>query len=108
MEGLPPTTAIGGLCLVAFGGWALAAYFIRLFFTGKVYVAAQVDREMAAAAMALERAEHDRDEWRAEGRIKDTQIALKDEQLRFMGEVGKTQEAVLSTLQRLARGEELS
>lgn len=50
----------------------------------------------------VERVEHDRDEWRAESRIKDSQVAEKDEQLRHVVEVGLTMKAVLEALQRLA------
>lgn len=45
---------------------------------------------------------HDRDQWRAESRIKDAQIAEKDQQLRHLAEVGETQKAVLSAVARLA------
>ena len=60
MEGLPPTTIIGGLTLVAFGGWALAFYFLRLFFRGDVVSRKQYEDK-----------EHEASEWRTESRIKD-------------------------------------
>lgn len=65
-------------------GWALAAYFMRLVYVGRLVPA------------------HDRDEWRAESRIKDTQIAEKDKQLSHMGEVGKTVESTMRALQEAA------
>lgn len=55
---------------------------------------------------------HDRDEWRAESRIKDQQLATKDEQidekdkqLQHMGEVGRTVDAIMRALQRSSREE---
>lgn len=48
---------------------------------------------------------HDRDEWRAESRIKDAQIAEKDRQLGHLAEVGETQKAVLHAVARLAEQE---
>lgn len=45
---------------------------------------------------------HDRDQWRAESRIKDAQIDVKDEQLAHLGEVGRTVEALASAIQRAA------
>lgn len=45
---------------------------------------------------------HDRDEWRAESRIKDAQVAEKDKQLGHLAEVGETQKSVLTALARLA------
>lgn len=49
---------------------------------------------------------HDRDEWRAESRVKDAQLAEKDEQLRHMSEVGRTVEAVLGALKENASTKE--
>ena len=49
----------------------------------------------------VERVEHDRDEWRAESRIKDSQIAEKDAQLKHMGEVGRQMRRVLTAVQQL-------
>ena len=43
---------------------------------------------------------HDRDEWRAESRIKDAQIDEKDGQLRHMAEVGKLTEAILTAVRK--------
>lgn len=58
MDGIPPTAIMGGLALVAFGGWSLAAYFGRLVYVGKL-----VPRS------AVEDVIHDRDEWRTAHRI---------------------------------------
>lgn len=44
---------------------------------------------------------HDRNEWRAESRIKDAQIAEKDVQLQHLSEVGETQKAVLHAVAQL-------
>ena len=42
---------------------------------------------------------HDRDEWRAEGRIKDAELAEKDKQLAHLAEVGHTVEAIMRAVQ---------
>ena len=75
-------------------GWALVAYCARLVYIGRL-----VPRS------TLDDSNHDRDEWRAESRIKDQQIGEKDTQLRYMAEVGETQKSVLASLQRLAEGQ---
>lgn len=75
---------------VATAGWALVALFVTLMLRGKI-----VPRS------SLDDANHDRDEWRAESRIKDQQIAEQNEQLRHLSEVGETQKAVLTSLARL-------
>lgn len=51
----------------------------------------------------LDRSEHDANEWRTEGRIKDAQIAEQARQLSHMGEVGRTMEQVLGALQSLRK-----
>ena len=43
---------------------------------------------------------HEANEWRTESRLKDSQIAEKDEQLRHLAEVGKTVEQLARGLQR--------
>jgi hypothetical protein len=57
---------------------------------------------------SLDDALHDRDEWRAESRVKDAQMAAKDdqldtkdEQLRHLAEVGETQKALLNAIGKL-------
>lgn len=47
---------------------------------------------------------HDRDEWRSESRLKDSQIAEKDRQLAALAEVGRTIEHVMGALQDQDRG----
>jgi hypothetical protein len=55
-------------------GWALVALFAWLIYTGRLIPKSTHDREMAQAAATLSRSEHDANEWRAEGRIKDQAI----------------------------------
>lgn len=87
---------------------SLVAVFGLLLAVGRLYTKGQVDRMEKAANAAIEKAEHDRDEWRAESRIKDTQLSAKDaqitekdKQLRAMGEVADLQHDVLSALKAL-------
>lgn len=75
---------------VATAGWLLAALFFLSMQRGRI-----VPRQ------SLDDAHHDRDEWRAESRLKDAQIAEKDAQLRSLAEVGETQKAVLHAIARL-------
>ena len=63
LDGLPPTTLAGGLAFISFGGWALAAYFARLVYTGKLVPRTTYDDKV-----------HEANEWRTEGRIKDQTI----------------------------------
>jgi hypothetical protein len=46
----------------------------------------------------LDKAEHDRDEWRTESRIKDQQMQVKDDQLAHLAEVGRTVDAIMRAL----------
>ena len=50
---------------------------------------------------------HDRDEWRAESRLKDAQLAEKDKQLGHMGEVGRTVDHVMRSLPHTADPQEV-
>ena len=81
MESLPPvvfeTVGVIGLVVALF--WLLA--------TGRL-----------ATRRELDKAEHDRDEWRTESRIKDQQMQVKDEQLAHLAEVGKTVDAIMRAL----------
>lgn len=95
VDGLPTgiLNGLGVVSVVVLGGWLLA--------TGRLYTRGQ-----------MHDVQHDRDEWRAEGRLKDAQMAEKDKQLAekdrqltYLREVGETSKAVLSALQRLASGE---
>lgn len=82
----PAITAAGG-------GWLLfgltAWHVIRGYQTGNT-----VPRS------ALDDAKHEAAEWRTEGRLKDAQIAEKDEQIRLLAEVGKTVEQLARGLQK--------
>lgn len=81
---------------VASAGWILVAVFVTAMWRG-----------MVVPRQSLDDVIHDRNEWRAESRIKDTQIQEKDEQLRHLAEVGETQKAVLTSISRLAdRGDQ--
>lgn len=79
---------------VATGGWLLfaltAVLLIRAVTSGKLVPRSTYDDAL-----------HDRDEWRAESRIKDSQISTKDQQLSHLSEVGETQKAVLHALGKL-------
>ena len=78
---------------------------------GWLVTAREVERIETSAREALEKAEHDRDEWRAESRIKDAQIGVKDEQIRerdrqisALSEVGDLLTDLFRTMKRLAAG----
>ena len=73
----------------ASGGWVLTAAFVYAVLTGRL-----VPRS------TLEDEQHETSEWRTEGRIKDAQIAEKDEQIRLLAEVGKTVEQLAHGLQQ--------
>lgn len=70
----PSSIGVVGLCV----------FFVISLGTGRLYTRRQYDE-----------ATHDRDEWRAESRLKDAQIAEKDEQLRHMVEVGRNVLAIM-------------
>lgn len=90
IEGLPWGVWLG----ISGTGWGLAASCAWLVYTGRL-----------VPRTTLDDSNHDRNEWRAESRIKDQQISEKDTQLRYMAEVGETQKSVLASLQRLASRE---
>lgn len=48
----------------------------------------------------LDNIAHDRDEWRAESRIKDQQLQIKDDQLDHLAEVGRTVDSILRAIKR--------
>lgn len=50
----------------------------------------------------LEDQQHETNEWRTESRIKDQQIAVKDEQLQHLAEVGRTIDMIMRALPRAA------
>ena len=70
----PSSVGVVGLCVL----------FVLAIAKGWLYTATQ-----------YRDATHDRDEWRAESRLKDAQIAEKDEQLRHMAEVGRNVLAIM-------------
>lgn len=84
---------------VATAGWMLFA----LLATG---IVSAMMRGKIVPRSALDDAIHDRNEWRAESRIKDQQIATKDQQLGHLAEVGETQKALLISLGRLTDQEQ--
>lgn len=79
---------------VATAGWLLVAGFVDAMRRGKLVPRSSLDDAL-----------HDRDEWRAESRIKDMHIAEKDKQLSHLAEVGETQKSVLSALSKLSNRE---
>ena len=110
----PTVTTMGGdvagIPLDALGigsGWLLLCLFLIGFYramsNGRLITRREADGIEEAASQAVERAEHDRDEWRAEGRIKDAQIAEKDQQLAHMAEVGQLVRDIMRALQRTSR-----
>lgn len=79
-----------GLPQVGLGsGWALVAVFVVLIYRGALVPRRTYDDKV-----------HDGNEWRAESRIKDAQIAEKDKQLRHLEEVGHSVNAVMRAIQK--------
>ncbi|WKN47159.1 hypothetical protein [Nocardioides sp. Arc9.136] len=68
-------------------GWALVVLFVTAIMRGQL-----VPRRTHEDAI------HDRDEWRAESRLKDAQIVEKDKQLSHMGEVGRNVLAIMQAV----------
>lgn len=86
VEGVPPE-------LLGIGaGWLIVCIGIIALLRGNL-----VPRR------TLDDAIHDRDEWRAEGRIKDAQIAELHIQVGHLAEVGKTVEQLARGLQQEIR-----
>ena len=79
-----PLEGIGVVGIVILIGWLIAS--------GRLVTRREADK-----------IEHDRDEWRAESRLKDAQIAEKDRQLEHMGEVGRLVQDIMRALQRSSR-----
>lgn len=96
METIPwPTVGIGS-------GWALAAMFTALIYYGRLIPKSTHDREMAQADRAVERAEHEANEWRAEGRIKDQGILATLDQVKAICEQnGTTLHDFIAALQKV-------
>lgn len=74
-------------------GWPLVGLFAWLIFKGHL-----VPRTTHDDAL------HDRDEWRAESRIKDAQIDEKDTQLRAVAEVGELSKSILMAVRNAQSG----
>lgn len=72
-------------------GWAIVAVGVYAMMRGRIVPRSSLDDLI-----------HDRDEWRAESRLRDQEVAEKNEQLRHLAEVGLTMKQVLSTVQGLA------
>lgn len=94
-------TDLLGIPLSALAPGAIAGIACLLVLTGRLVPRRTYDDEVGRA-----------NQWMAEARIKDqqiaekdTQLAEKDVQLRHMGEVGQTMRLVLSSLQSLSRKE---
>jgi hypothetical protein len=97
IDGLP-TSAAAALGLVAASGWGVVGYFFRLYFRGDLVPRASVDQLVAEHARETSDITHDRDEWRAESRIKDAQLAERDEQLRVVAVIGETTKRTLEAV----------
>ena len=80
---------IAGIPLAALTPSALLGVCILAIITGRLVPRRTYDDKA-----------HEANEWRTESRLKDSQIAEKDEQLRHLAEVGKTVEQLARGLQR--------
>lgn len=80
------SNGVGVVTVVVILGWMLAK--------GHLYTKRQYDDAI-----------HDRDEWRAESRLKDAQIVEKDTQLRHLAEVGRVVHNIMAALQRSTEGQ---
>ena len=110
---------IGGLGWPTVGagtGWVIAVlgviWIFRGFMRGDLVSRRQHERELTSKDEEIERLVHEKNEWRAEGRIKDQQlqvqgeeIAEKNRQLSHLGEVGRTTIATLDAVRALALGQ---
>jgi hypothetical protein len=72
--------------------WILVSAFVLLVYRGNL-----VPRS------TLEDANHEKNEWKTESRIKDQQITELHEHVRLLSEVGKTVDAIMRSIQRNAR-----
>lgn len=97
IEGLP-LGGLGVLGVIALSGWSLVAYYMRGVMAGRLHPQATLDRMERDHQREVGDISHDRDEWRAESRIKDAQLALRDEQLRVVTIIGETTKATLDAL----------
>lgn len=88
---------IDGIALPQIGlglGWAVAFVFTIAVLRGLLVPRRTLDDQI-----------HETNEWRTESRIKDQQIAEKDEQLRELSEVAALVNAVMRAIQRGPRSE---
>lgn len=77
-----------GLPQVGLGsGWALVVLVVILILRGDLVPRRTYDDKV-----------HDGNEWRAESRIKDAQLAEKDKQLGHMAEVGRTVDHIMRSM----------
>lgn len=67
----------------------LNVWFVSLIYRGRMYPGRMYDDKA-----------HEADEWRAESRLKDKQLAEKDKQLGHLAPVGETVNAVMRAIQR--------
>lgn len=90
MDAIPPGLLNGAGVIALLVGlfWMLAS--------GRLFTRRQYDDKA-----------HEANEWRAESRVKDAQIAEKDEQLRHLAEVGNTVDAVMRAIQRGSKDHEV-
>lgn len=74
-------------------GWLFVGIFVWLIFKGHIVPRSTYDDAL-----------HDRNEWRAESRIKDSQIDEKDTQLRAVAEVGELSKSILLAVRNAQSG----
>lgn len=99
--------------LIGYGsGWAIVGMFVLAILAGRLIPRATHVRELAQVEKEAERVQHDMNEWRTEGRIKDQQLAVrdaqiaeKDLQLQHLAEVGRTVKTVLAAVRDIALGQ---
>ncbi|HJR90228.1 MAG TPA: hypothetical protein VJ782_08755 [Aeromicrobium sp.] len=85
-------------------GWVLVAMFVTLVLRGDLVSRKTLEAQVALLENRIDERDHEANEWRTEGRIKDTQIAEKDTQLRHLAEVGKSVESIMHALQKARSG----
>lgn len=111
---MTPLEIVDGIGLPQVGlglGWAVAFLFTVAVLRGGLIPRQTHLDAVRAHEKALEDMAHDRDEWRAESRIKDAQlvekddqIGEKDKQLGHLAEVGRNVLAILGALRTNAEG----
>jgi hypothetical protein len=115
---LSQVSGIEGLPFPSIGlatGWLVALWFVISLLRGKLMTESahlrEVGRLEADHIREVERVDHDRQEWRAESRIKDAQLQEKDaqigerdKQLSAMESLGRTVESVMIAVRQIAGG----